>query len=82
MPLTIRHIPTGAEYEVADLAAFTRAYGNDPDWTIDLPTPVQTPVQAPAAGAATSDEDFADSLDPWKADEVVAAPPKRRRTRS
>lgn len=76
MPLTIRHKPTGAEYEVADLAAFRRAYGKNPDWTIDLPAP----VQAVEAGEASTADAFAEGLDPWKADETPA--PKRRRRRS
>lgn len=42
MPLIIRNIETHAEYEVADLDAFKRAYGDDPNVVIvsGLPVPV------------------------------------------
>lgn len=36
MPLKIRHIPSGAEYEVDSLDAFLRAYKDNPDWTIEV----------------------------------------------
>ena len=36
MPLKIRHIPSGADYEVADLDAFLRAYKDNPDWTVEV----------------------------------------------
>ena len=42
MPLIIRNIETGAEYEVADREAFERVYGDNPTFVIasGLPVPV------------------------------------------